>query len=210
MYEWKNEKFDNKLTDIKTAKPYRCNDFTIHNTTYNACGRGISANAVKVLKWSGKQFEPFQDLPSSFVYGRPHSFRANGTLYLAVPIEKKPGFHTDTFNTDSFIYRWDGIKFVHHQSISTHGTNSWDSFTTAAGEVFLVVDNRWTQLSAKFKSAVYKMVDNKFKLYQQLSTTGAVDVHAFTHKGMQYLAVVNHRYGDDGKIIRESPVYTWN
>ena len=210
IYEWKNEKFDNKLTDIKTAKPYRCNDFTIHNTTYNACGRGISANAVKVLKWSGKQFEPFQDLPSSFVYGRPHSFRANGTLYLAVPIEKKPGFHTDTFNTDSFIYRWDGIKFVHHQSISTHGTNSWDSFTTAAGEVFLVVDNRWTQLSAKFKSAVYKMVDNKFKLYQQLSTTGAVDVHAFTHKGMQYLAVVNHRYGDDGKIIRESPVYTWN
>ena len=35
------------------------------------------------------------------------------------------------------------------------------------------------------------MADNKFNLYQQLTSTGAEYVHAFSHKGRQYLAVVN-------------------
>ena len=199
------------LQGIKTKKLYRCNDFIVHNITYIACGRGVRANAVKVLKWSGKQFEPFQDLPSSFVIGRPHSFRANDTLYLAVPNRSKSGYR-NKFDIDSFIYRWNGIKFVHYQSILTHRARDWDSFTTATGDVFLVVANRRPLSGGTFKgnSAVYKMVDKKFKLHQQLSTTGAVDVHAFAHKGKQYLAVVNNRYGDGNRLIRNSPVYIWN
>ena len=53
--------------------------------------------------------------------------------------------------------------------------------------------NRYTMSGARYnvKSAVYKMAENKFKLYQQLPTTGAEYIHAFTHKGKQYLAVVN-------------------
>ena len=51
------------------------------------------------------------------------------------------------------------------------------------------------------------MADNKFNLYQQLPTTGAEYVHAFTHKGKQYLAVVNNYDGKSHKV--DSPVYTF-
>ena len=84
-----------------------------------------------------------------------------------------------------------------------------DSFTVA-GEVFLVVANRYTENGARYqvKSAVYKMTGNMFNLYQQLSTTGASYVHAFTHRGRQYLAVVNGY--DRTSYNLDSPVYTWN
>ena len=207
IYEWKNEKLSDKIQDIQITYAFRCNTFTIHNITYITCGKGWARrNAVTVLKWSGKQFEPFQDLPSSNVEGRPHIFHANGTVYLAIANFQSPvGYNPDT---DSFIYRWNGIKFVHHQSIPTHGAMGWDSFSTAAGEVFLVVANRYTQgYREKAKSAVYKMANNKFNLYQKLPTTWPKYLHAFTHKGKQYLAVTTQV-----NIIKraESSVYIWN
>ena len=73
--------------------------------------------------------------------------------------------------------------------------------------MFLVVANSYTEKGAGFnvKSAVYKMADNKFSLYQQLPSAGAYYVHAFTHKGEQYLAVVNNHDGRRFNI--DSPVY---
>ena len=84
IYEWKNEQLSDKIQDIPITSPYRCNTFIIHNITYMACGKGWSrTNAITVLKWSGKQSEPFQDLPSSYEQGRPNIIHANGTVYLA-------------------------------------------------------------------------------------------------------------------------------
>ena len=153
-YEWKNKQFSTKIQDIQMTFPYRCNTFTIHNITYIACGRGYGGQTVKVPKWSGKQFESFQDLPSLTVYDRPHIIHANGTVYLAIANHKHPS-KNDSPDTDSFIYRWNGIKFAHHQSIPTHGAREWDSFTVA-GQVFLVVANCYTRSPARnnVKSAV--------------------------------------------------------
>ena len=187
IYKWKNDKFSNKIQDIQMRNPRRCNTFSIHNITYIACSRGYTAQTVPVMKWSGKEFEPFQDLRSSIVLGRPHIIQANGTFYLAIANLRKPG-NNGNLDIDSFIYRWNGTRFVHHQSIPTHAAMGWDSFTTA-GDVFLVVANRY--IKSGTGSAVYKMADNKFNLYQQLTSTGAEYVHAFSHKGRQYLAVVN-------------------
>ena len=207
IYEWKNERFSSKIQDIKTTTRYRCNTFTIHNITYIAFGVWQSTDAVKVLKWSGKKFEPFQNLRSSYVRGRPH-IHANGSVYLAIANNKISGIIS---KVDSFIFRWNGIKFIHHQSIPTHGAKGWDSFSTAAGEVFLVVANshvlRYSS-EYKVKSAVYKMANNKFNLYQQLPSKGTEYVHAFTHHDKQYLAVVNKHDGKD--YILDSPVYIWN
>ena len=207
IYKWKNEKFSYKIQDIQITTPYRCNTFTTHNITYMACGKGwASADAVTVLKWSGKIFKPFQDLPSLYVQGRPHIIRANGTVYLAVANFQNPMNKPDI---DSFIYRWNGIKFVHHQSIPTHGAKGWDSFSTAAGEVFLVLANRYSLsiTGNKVKTAVYKMADNKFNFYQKLPNGWTECVHAFTHKGKQYLAVSTYK-----SVIEksESFVYIWN
>ena len=209
IYEWKNEKLSDKIQDIQIITPSRCNTFTIHNITYIVCGKGwASANAIAVLKWSGKQFEPFQDLPSLYVKGRPHIIHANGTVFLAIANFQN---HASEPDIDSFIYRWNGIKFIHHQSIPTHGAKGWDSFSTAAGEVFLVVANRFTRIIPyKAKSAVYKMADNKFSLNQKLptlQTLWAEYVHAFSHKDKQYLAVNTHK---DINNELNSPVYIWN
>ena len=58
------------------------------------------------------------------------------------------------------------------------------------------------------KSAVYKMANNKFNLYQTLPSSGAGYVHAFTHKGKQYLAVVNTFDGISYTV--DSQVHIWN
>ena len=210
IYEWKNEKFSDKIQDIQITFPSRCNTFTIHSITYIACGKAWArANAVAVLKWSGKQFEPFQDLPSKYVQGRPHIIHANDTVYLAIANFQNHGYKPDI---DSFIYRWNGIRFVHHQSIPTHGARGWDSFSIAAGEVFLVLANSYTRsYGYKVKSEVYKMADNKFNLYQKLPITWAEYVHAFSHKGKQYLAVNTlDNWLDYGSYKLGSPVYIWN
>ena len=151
IYEWKNRKFSDKIQNIQISVPGRCNTFAIHNITYIACGMAMdSADAVTVLKWSGKQFKPFQNLPSSHVYGRPHIIQTNGAVYLAMAnYRKSRDLQAGYFDIDSFIYHWNGIKFVFHQSIPTHGVRGWDSFiSTAAGEVFLVVPNSYTQSGA--------------------------------------------------------------
>ena len=210
IYEWKNGKLSNNIQNIQITWPYKCNTFAIQNITYIACGSWISAEVVTVLKWSGKRFEPFQELPSSkVVYGRPHIIDANGTVYLAIANNNR-GYHESYLicDTDSFIYRWNGTKFVHHQSILTRCAIGWGSFASK-GEVFFVVANSWTPYSdwKKVKSAVYKMAGNKFKLHQQLLTLGIKCVHAFTDKDKkQYLAVVS-RHGSKGI---ENPVYIWN
>ena len=169
VYEWKKETFSSKIQDIQIKYLSRCNIFSIHNITYIARGKAVISDTVSVLKWSGKQFESFQDLPSSAVRCRPHLIHANGSIYLAIANFKESG-NNGKLDIDSFIYRWNGSKLVHHQSIPTHGTTSLDSFTTHSGEVFLVVANSYTEKGAGFnvKSAVYKMADNKFSLYQQL------------------------------------------
>ena len=208
IYEWENEQFNKKIQDIPMTYPKRCNTFTIHNITYMACGKGITADTVTVLKWSGKQFESFQDLPSAIVRGGPHIIHTKSTVYLTIANYKMSGNNL-YFDIDSFIYRWSGNKFVHHQSIPTHGAKGCDSFTVK-DEMFLVVANYVTRggIEHKVESAVYKMADNKFNLYQQLPTMGASYVHAFTHKGKQYLAVANGYNGISYNM--GSAVYIWN
>ena len=204
----KNKQFSTKIQDIQMAYPNICNSFTIQNTTFLACGKGNTADRVTILKWSGEQFESFQDLPSTIVHGRPHIIQINGTVYLAIANFIQPG-NNGNFDIDSFIYRWNGIKFVFHQSIPTHGAMGWDSITIE-GRVFLVVANKYTKTGAHYnvKSAVYKMANNKFYLYQELPTTGAAYAHAFVHKGKQYLVVVNME--DKLNYNLDSQVYIWN
>ena len=76
--------------------------------------------------------------------------------------------------------------------------------------MFLVVANTFTEKAARYnvKSAVYKMANNKLLLYQELPTTRVGYVHALTHKGKQYLAVLNME--DEFNYNLDSQVYIWN
>ena len=204
IYEWKNETFGNKTQNISIKSPTKCSTFTINTITYIACGSSVQSSATTVLKWSGNRFQLHHNLPSMYVEGHLHSFKANSIDYLAIANYCKAERNNFVFDIDSYIYRWNGNVFVLHQSIPTHGALDCDSFMTSDGEVFLIVANSQTNSGAKFnvKSAVYNMANNKFNLYQQLPTAQAVNVHAFRHKGKQYLAVVSHIGG-------KSAVYIW-
>ena len=202
IYEWKGGKFSTKIQDVSGSRSIRSESFTIHNVTYIASGSNTDADATTVLKWSGSQFQPFQKLPSNTVHARPHSFHANNSVYLAIG-NFKP------VDTDSFIYQWNNTKFVYHQSIPTHGALDWASFKIAENDVFLVVANMLSEIGGQHnvKSAVYKLAGNKFNLYQQLATKEAINLRAFTHKGEQYLAVVNRHDGNSHNV--DSAVYIW-
>ena len=59
IYEWKNQKFSNKLQNIAIKSPSRCNTFAIKDIMYIACGRAVYSSATTVLKWSENRFQPF-------------------------------------------------------------------------------------------------------------------------------------------------------
>ena len=166
--EWKSGRFNVAMQNISY---WHSHTSVSNNTVYRVCHRDEC--------WCSLTFqtvEPFQQLPFH-VYGQPHSFNASNTRYLAV------ANHKSSYDTDSYIYCWDGAQFVHHQSIPTHGASGWDSFATAEDDVFLIVANLRTGGSDAYhvKSAVYKMADNKFNLYQQLPTTHRGGIRARFH-----------------------------
>ena len=211
IYEWKSGSFSKKVQDVYVAGVKRCTFFDIRSSMYMACGTYSWRNQdTTVHKWDGARFTKYQSL-RSFNVGRLHSFTAKGTVYLAIPNSNygRLGPWGGNYTTVSYVYRWNGNKFVLHQSILTHGASAWESFTSG-GDTFLAVANRWINPNPKrgifvpAKSVVYKMVGDQFTPYLVLPPTkGAVDIRAATHNGQQYLTLAVDR------PWAKSPVYIW-
>ena len=68
----------------------------------------------KVFKWSGNSFVKLQALQTYRAYDVKF-FNNNGDTFLAFTNY----YNGSNFNIDSFIYKWEGIKFVLFQSIPT-------------------------------------------------------------------------------------------
>ena len=64
------------------------------------------------------------------------SFNINGDTFLAFADH----YDESNYNIDSFIYKWDGSKFVLFQSIPTRGAFAWHPFVMC-GQTFLGVAN---------------------------------------------------------------------
>ena len=211
VHEWQNGNF--KAIGVLTI-PFpqitRCTSFKIQNSTYIVCGSWKDFEAAAIFKWNGRQFGLSQKFSSSFVCC-PYSFLANNSVYIAI------GNFVSTTGmpkTNSYLYRWKGTTFFHHQSLPTFGARAWASFTTSKRDAFLALtmNNAYTGPGCRLsnlqeKSAVYKMTDNKFVLYQHLPTKAAEGIHASRHRGQQYIAVANHNEG--GSFNIRSTVYIW-
>ncbi|OWK51127.1 Thrombospondin-type laminin G domain and EAR repeat-containing protein [Lonchura striata] len=109
----------------------------------------------------------------------------------------------------SAIYRWTDGKFVHYQNIPTHQAQSWKYFTIGK-KIFLAVANfeqneRGQEFSVIFKWSRRKA---KFVAHQRIATHSARDWEAFAIEGEAFLAVVNHREGNNHNI--DSVIYRWN
>ena len=109
------------------------------------------------------------------------SFSNNGETFVAFA-NWQDG---NSYKIDSFIYKWNGSRFVLFQSIPTHVVYSWEPFAIC-GETFLAVAN------FQGKLVVYRLSGSQFIKYQKLSTQHATDIQAFEHKGNTYLAIANN------------------
>ena len=81
----------------------------------------------------------------SAVYGSPDSLqysRTTSTIYTTAGVA----------TTSSVIYRWQGVeKFVVAHRLSTPPSTDWETFTTAAGDVYLVCANGLAGISQLFR-----------------------------------------------------------
>ncbi|XP_042527646.1 thrombospondin-type laminin G domain and EAR repeat-containing protein [Dipodomys spectabilis] len=109
----------------------------------------------------------------------------------------------------STIYKWADGKFVSYQSIPTHQAQSWRHFTIGR-KIFLAVANFGPNEKGQEFSVIYKWSPRKLKfvLYQRIATHSARDWEAFTVDGEHFLAVANHREGDNHNI--DSVIYKWS
>ena len=88
-----------------------------------------------------------------------------------------------SFNLDSFVYKWDGSKFVLFQCIPTQGARAWHPFVMC-GQTFLGVANIGDESQGlKTQSVVYQACGEQFVKYQDISIQGAADMTTFQYKG---------------------------
>ncbi|KYO36048.1 thrombospondin-type laminin G domain and EAR repeat-containing protein isoform X1 [Alligator mississippiensis] len=109
----------------------------------------------------------------------------------------------------SAIYKWMDGKFVSYQNIPTYQAQSWKYFTIGK-KIFLAVANFEQNERGQEFSVIYKWSyrKEKFISYQRISTHNARDWEAFVIEGEAFLAVANHREGDNHNI--NSVIYRWN
>ena len=110
------------------------------------------------------------------------------------------------YNIDSFIYKWDGNKFVLFQSIPTRGAVAGHPFVIS-GQTFLGVVNHYGDSQRRNTLlVVYQASGAQFIKYQEIPTHGARDMTTFEYKGHTYLAVANC-YNQKSNI--NSTLYKW-
>ncbi|XP_044287128.1 thrombospondin-type laminin G domain and EAR repeat-containing protein [Varanus komodoensis] len=135
------------------------------------------------------------------------------TLGIEVFIIPQVGLFAATANRciprGSAIYKWTDEKFVAYQNLPTYQAQSWKFFTIGK-KIFLAVANFVQDERGKEFSVIYKWNyrKEKFIVYQRIATHSARDWEAFTIDGETFLAVANHRKGNNHNI--DSVIYKWN
>uniref|UniRef100_A0A671TUE0 Thrombospondin type laminin G domain and EAR repeats n=1 Tax=Sparus aurata TaxID=8175 RepID=A0A671TUE0_SPAAU len=115
----------------------------------------------------------------------------------------------------SAVYLWSNTGFQLYQNISTYGALAWRHFNMGK-KIYLVVSNsgggsdkqRESQMDF---SVIYKWSKKRklFVQFQTLQTHCARDWEAFNINQQAYLAVANHRKGNNNHTI-DSVIYKWD
>ena len=190
IYKWKNNTFE-KFQVI--GGPCSIHAFIIDNETYFAQAGGTIRQVQSVVyKWRGESFSKLQTLPPAT---EVEFFNINEQVFLALGSQR--------VNTNSYIYKWEGSRFILFQSISTLG--SWvpcvHSFVMC-GQMFL----GFTELDND-KSTLYRFSLDNFTKYQEISTFGSYDMTSFEYKGYTYLVIANIR--NSAQSSTKSTLYKW-
>uniref|UniRef100_A0A8C8SCI9 Thrombospondin type laminin G domain and EAR repeats n=1 Tax=Pelusios castaneus TaxID=367368 RepID=A0A8C8SCI9_9SAUR len=135
------------------------------------------------------------------------------TMGIEIFVIPKVGLFVATANRytppGSAIYKWTDGKFRSYQNITTYQAQSWRYFTIGK-KIFLAVANFEQNERGQEFSVIYKWSyrTETFFPYQRITTHSARDWEAFDIEGEAFLAVANHREGDNHNI--NSVIYWWN
>uniref|UniRef100_A0A8C8YLF1 Thrombospondin type laminin G domain and EAR repeats n=1 Tax=Prolemur simus TaxID=1328070 RepID=A0A8C8YLF1_PROSS len=146
-------------------------------------------------------------------YVQQHQDLFTSSETLGIEVFRIPGVGlfaaTANRKATSAIYKWTDGKFASFQSLRTHQAQSWRHFTIGR-KIFLAVANFEPNEKGQEFSVIYKWSHRKLKFapYQRIATHSARDWEAFEVHGEHFLAVANHREGDNHNI--DSVIYKWN
>ncbi|XP_034531246.1 thrombospondin-type laminin G domain and EAR repeat-containing protein-like isoform X2 [Notolabrus celidotus] len=137
-------------------------------------------------------------------------FQVPGTGLMAAMAHRSPA-------SGSAVYLWTHTGFQLYQNISTYEALAWRQFSIGK-KIYLVVSNsgggpdkHFNKESETDFSVIYKWSKRRKKFVQflTLQTHCARDWEAFNINQQTYLAVANHRKGDNNHTI-DSVIYKWN
>ena len=188
IYKWKNNMFE-KFQEIATEGCRASAAFVINNKSYIAFANEIGSASSVVYKRAGMHFVKLQNLQKHRAMDIK-SFYIKDDVFLAIASQ-----------SESYINKWNGSQFVQIKTIPTSMARALHPFVMC-GQTFLgVVDESRTKTELYQFSALGQLTK-----YQELSTSGAIDMTSFEYKGHTYLAIAN--YGSSQRNI-ESTVYKW-
>ncbi|XP_069471944.1 thrombospondin-type laminin G domain and EAR repeat-containing protein isoform X2 [Ambystoma mexicanum] len=163
----------------------------------------------------GKEWISVLEAKERLDYVEEYQNLATGSETMGLEIFTIPnvGLFAATANRNthpgSAIYKWIEGKFAPYQYLRTYQAQAWRHFTIGK-KIFLVVANFEENGKGEECSVIYKWNHWKLKflVYQKIRTHSARDWEAFQMEGESFLAVANHREGDNHNI--NSVVYKWN
>ena len=191
IYKWKNNTFE-KFQVIGGSCSIHA--FIIDNETYFVHAGGLNLKIpLVVYKWSGETFSKMQTLPPA---REVEFFNISEQVFLALGSQRA--------NTNSYIYKWEGSRFILFQSISTLGSFHCVHSFVMCGQMFLGFTGWKSE-----KSTLYRFSLDKFTKYQEISTVGPIDMTSFEYKGYTFLAIANLLYSDSTRNSTKSTLYKW-
>ena len=135
------------------------------------------------------------------------AFSMDGAQYLALA----QYYNGSSYSNHVQIRKWDsaGGSFLEVQKIPSNGAAAAQSFTVAGVPFLAVANHRDDSGNYNIASKIYKWDDasGMFEVFQNISTSGAMALAAFSIDGVQHLAVANHYNGETYNVA--SKVYKW-
>ena len=188
IYKWKNNMFE-KFQEIATEGCRASAAFVINNESYIAFANEVRSASSVVYKRAGMHFVKLQNLQKHIAMDIK-SFYINDDVFLAIASQP-----------ESYINKWNGSQFVQFQTIPyTSGARALHPFVMC-GQTFLGVAD-----SYRSKTVLYRFsASGQFTKYQELSTSGAIDMTSFEYKGHTYLVIANSANSNQKNI--KSTVY---
>ncbi|XP_071506649.1 adhesion G-protein coupled receptor V1-like [Diadema antillarum] len=196
---------------LETDGAVRCASVDVGGTTLIAVansgsnGRRRTVSRIYRLN-SGDSLTVIQDISTEGA-SDVDFFSLGSDVYLAIGQQTSSNGQS---LTNSLVYLWNGITFIQTSTFTTNGASAVDGFSIS-GNSYLAVANYYDSSLASYEitSMVYEWQAGSLVPLQQIATSGATDIRAFSIGSNSYLAIANSR-NNVGNADIDSVIYQWS